>query len=40
VDNPEDLRRVLDHAGETRAQRLLREWELDGRLLSTGTEGP
>jgi 2-phospho-L-lactate guanylyltransferase len=39
VDNPEDLQRLLAHPGETRTQRLLREWALDGRFLSTGTEG-
>jgi 2-phospho-L-lactate/phosphoenolpyruvate guanylyltransferase len=39
VDNPEDLQRVLAHPGETRTQRLLRDWALDGRFLATGTEG-
>jgi 2-phospho-L-lactate guanylyltransferase len=39
VDNPEDLQRLLAHPGETRTQRLVRQWELDGRFLATGTEG-
>ncbi len=39
VDNPEDLRQILTHPGETRTQSLLRRWALDGRLLATGTEG-
>jgi len=39
VDDPADLRRLLAHPGETRTQRLLREWALDGRFLATGTEG-
>lgn len=39
VDNPEDLQRLLAHPGETRTQRLLRSWGLDGRFLATGTEG-
>ena len=39
VDNPEDLQRLLAHPDETRTQRLLREWALDGRFLATGTEG-
>ncbi len=39
VDNPEDLQRLLTRAGETRTQSLLRQWALDGRFLSTGTEG-
>jgi 2-phospho-L-lactate guanylyltransferase len=39
VDNPEDLQRLLAHPGETRAQRLVRQWTLDGRSLATETEG-
>ena len=39
VDNPGDLQRLLAHAGETRAQSLLRQWERDGRFLATGTGG-
>jgi 2-phospho-L-lactate guanylyltransferase len=39
VDNPEDLQRLLAHPGETRTQHLVRQWELDGRVLATGTEG-
>jgi 2-phospho-L-lactate guanylyltransferase (CobY/MobA/RfbA family) len=39
VDNPEDLQRLLAHPGETRTQRLVRQWELDGRFLARGTEG-
>ena len=37
VDNPQDLRRVLDHAGETRAQSLLRQWDRGGKF-SAGME--
>lgn len=32
VDNPEDLRRILDHAGETRTQSLLRQWDRGGQF--------
>ena len=39
VDTPEDLQRLLAHPGKTRTQRLVRQWELDGRFLATGTEG-
>jgi 2-phospho-L-lactate guanylyltransferase len=39
VDNPEDLRQLLAHPGETRTQSLIRRWALDGRLCATGTEG-
>ena len=39
VDNPEDLRQLLGHPGETRTQSLIRRWALDGRFLATGTEG-
>ncbi|MFZ0771302.1 MAG: 2-phospho-L-lactate guanylyltransferase [Candidatus Sulfotelmatobacter sp.] len=37
VDNPEDLRRLLAHPGETRSQSLIRRWALGG-LLAAGTE--
>ncbi len=29
VDNPEDLRQLVEHSGETRAQQLVRRWKLD-----------
>jgi 2-phospho-L-lactate/phosphoenolpyruvate guanylyltransferase len=32
VDNPADLFDLIDCPGDTRSQRLLREWKLDGRL--------
>jgi 2-phospho-L-lactate/phosphoenolpyruvate guanylyltransferase len=38
VDNPEDLQRILAYPGETRTQRLLRQWALDGPLLPKGSE--
>jgi 2-phospho-L-lactate guanylyltransferase (CobY/MobA/RfbA family) len=28
IDNPSDLRALADAAGETRAQRLVRQWQL------------
>ena len=34
VDNPEDLQQLLTRAGETRSQRLLRQWAREGRLLA------
>jgi 2-phospho-L-lactate guanylyltransferase len=34
VDNPDDLRRLISLPGETRAQRLLREWNIPDRLLA------
>lgn len=34
VDNPSDLKQLLSLPGETRAQRLAREWNLDARLLA------
>jgi 2-phospho-L-lactate guanylyltransferase len=34
VDNPPDLKQLLSLPGETRAQRLAREWNLDARLLA------
>jgi 2-phospho-L-lactate/phosphoenolpyruvate guanylyltransferase len=39
VDNPEDLQRLLSLPGSTRAQQLLRSWNLDEHLPATGTEG-
>jgi len=39
VDNPEDLRQLLAHPGETRTQSLIRRWALDGRFLAIGSEG-
>lgn len=38
VDNPEDLRRILDHAGETRTQSLLRQWDRGGQFSGTEME--
>jgi 2-phospho-L-lactate guanylyltransferase len=38
VDNPEELQRLLAFPGETRTQRLVRQWALDGRLLARGSE--
>jgi 2-phospho-L-lactate guanylyltransferase len=34
IDNPSDLFDLIAHAGDTRSQRLLREWKLDGRLIA------
>ena len=39
VDNPEELQRLLAFPGETRTQRLVRQWALDGRLLARGSGG-
>jgi 2-phospho-L-lactate guanylyltransferase len=39
VDNPADLRRLMQQPGETRAQSLVRQWALDDVLSATGTEG-
>jgi 2-phospho-L-lactate/phosphoenolpyruvate guanylyltransferase len=39
VDNPGDLQQLLAHTGETRTQRLVRQWALDRRFPATGTEG-
>lgn len=39
VDNPEDVWQLLAHPGETRTQRLLRQWGMDGRISARGTEG-
>jgi 2-phospho-L-lactate/phosphoenolpyruvate guanylyltransferase len=38
VDNPEDLQQLLTHPGETRTQRLVRRWVLDGHLPVTKAE--
>jgi 2-phospho-L-lactate guanylyltransferase len=38
VDNPEDLQQLISLPGETRAQRLLREWNAGERPLATGSE--
>jgi 2-phospho-L-lactate guanylyltransferase len=39
VDNPGDLQQLLDRPGETRTQRLIRQWTVEGRFLATGKEG-
>jgi 2-phospho-L-lactate guanylyltransferase len=39
VDNPADLREVMQRRGESRTQRLLRRWMLDHPTLATRTEG-
>ncbi len=39
VDNPEDLHQLLTLPGDTRTQRLVREWNLPDRQLATGSEG-
>jgi 2-phospho-L-lactate guanylyltransferase len=38
VDNPEDLQQLLARAGETRAQRLIRQWMRDGHFLARTSE--
>jgi 2-phospho-L-lactate/phosphoenolpyruvate guanylyltransferase len=38
VDNPADLQDLISLPGETRAQRLAREWNLTDRLLATGSQ--
>lgn len=38
VDNPSDLEQLLAHVGETRTQKLIRQWESDSRFLTAGTE--
>jgi 2-phospho-L-lactate guanylyltransferase len=38
VDNPADLQDLISRPGETRAQRLAREWALTDRLLATGSQ--
>lgn len=37
VDNPSDLQQLLVHPGETRTQRLLRRWNLEGTLSAAQT---
>ena len=37
VDNPSDLQQLVSLPGESRAQRLAREWDLSHRLLLTGS---
>jgi len=39
VDNPSDLQQLVSLPGETRAQRLARQWDLTDRLLATGSDG-
>lgn len=39
VDNPGDLQQLLEHPGETRAQKLLRQWLVEDRFLDSGKEG-
>ncbi len=38
VDTPADLRQLLSLPGNTRAQRLAREWNLDDRLLAVSSD--
>lgn len=38
VDNPEDLQRLLANPGQTRSQKLLRQWIANGRLLAAESE--
>jgi 2-phospho-L-lactate guanylyltransferase len=38
VDNPEDLQQLLALPGETRTQRLLRQWTLGGRFFARTSE--
>lgn len=38
VDNPADLQRLLSLPGETRSQRLAREWNLESRLLAAESD--
>lgn len=38
VDNPADLHPLISRPGETRTQRLLRRWKLEGRLLASAAE--
>jgi 2-phospho-L-lactate guanylyltransferase len=39
VDNPADLRRLIEQAGQTRAQNLIRSWSIDSRFLAANAEG-
>lgn len=38
IDNPADLQDLISRPGETRAQRLVREWDLTARWLATGSQ--
>ena len=38
VDNPDDLQQLISIPGETRSQRLAREWSLQERFLATGSQ--
>jgi 2-phospho-L-lactate/phosphoenolpyruvate guanylyltransferase len=38
VDNPDDLQQLISIPGETRSQRLAREWPLQERLLAAGSQ--
>jgi 2-phospho-L-lactate guanylyltransferase len=38
VDNPADLQELITHPGETRAQKLAREWDSTDRLLATRSQ--
>jgi 2-phospho-L-lactate/phosphoenolpyruvate guanylyltransferase len=38
VDNPEDLQQLISLSGDTRAQRLLREWSLTDGLLAAESD--
>jgi 2-phospho-L-lactate guanylyltransferase len=40
VDNPADLRQLRSLAGDTRAQRLARVWNLENRFLDVTAEAP
>lgn len=40
VDNPEDLQQLISLPGNTRAQRLAREWDLEFQLPATGSDAP
>jgi 2-phospho-L-lactate guanylyltransferase len=39
VDNPADLQQLRLLPGESRAQRLARQWDIPDRLLATGSDG-
>jgi 2-phospho-L-lactate/phosphoenolpyruvate guanylyltransferase len=38
IDNPADFQELIARPGETRTQRLVRQWALENRFLATGTE--
>ena len=40
VDNPTDLQQLLCLPGETRAQRLVREWNVTERILASESDAP